>query len=285
MPALGHLVRKTSRRLEYVGIGDARLESDLLWMTALGIDRPTLYARFPDSLTDIEADTAEELIQRRLRREPIAYLMGKREFFGLDISIAPGVLIPRPETETVVEETLRLIEPIDSPTIADVGCGSGAISIAIAVNRPDATVFALDVSERALQITAMNAEAHKVVDQVQILNSDLLASLASRQHVIVANLPYVMSHEIPTLEPEIRMFEPVAALDGGNDGLRLIYDLLAQAPGRLLPGGSVILEVDPRQIANTSNSARMHFPGAQVHVVKDLACRNRVLLVTATKLD
>ena len=279
MPDLGLLVRKTAVRLETAGIGDARLEADLIWMTALGVDRAHLYAAFNEPAPEDGAERAAELMARRLAREPVAYLMGKREFYGVEIVVGPGVLIPRPDTETVVEETLRLIERIDAPRIADVGCGSGAIAVALAVTRADATVYALDVAPRALELTALNADANGVSDRVQVIASDLLAALPGPGHVIAANLPYVRSDELPTLDPEVRLFEPRAALDGGDDGLSLVRRLLAEAGACLYPGGAVVMEMDPRQIEAASQTAAVCLPSAKMRVVNDLAGRERVLVV------
>ena len=278
-PTLGFLVQKTARHLEAAGIGDARLEADLIWTTALGIDRAALYAAFRDTPSEEEAGRAETLCERRLNREPVAYLMGTREFYGLPIAVGPGVLIPRPETETVVEETLRLVEGQASLVLADVGCGSGAIAVALAVARPDAVVYALDLAPRALELTAHNAATHGVSERIHVLESDLLAALPRPVHVVAANLPYVTSDEIPLLEPEVSRYEPREALDGGADGLMLIRRLLAEAGGHLLPGGALVLEMDPRQIAAASDAAVTCFPGAHVRAVRDLAGRERVLVV------
>ena len=278
-PTIAHLVQKTARRFEAAGIGDARLEADLIWTTAMGIDRAALYAAFRDTPTAEEQQRAAELCERRLNREPVAYLMGTREFYGLPIAVGPGVLIPRPETETVVEETLRIVEDEASPVLADVGCGSGAIAVALAAARPDAVVYALDVALRALELTAHNAEKHDVSNRVVVLESDLLAALPRPVHVVAANLPYVMSDEIPLLEPEVSRYEPREALDGGADGLVLIRRLLAKAGEHLLPGGALVMEMDPRQIAAAGDAAAACFPGARIGTVRDLAGRERVLVV------
>ena len=278
-PTLAHLVHRTARRLEAAGIGDARLEADLIWTTTLGIDRAALYAALRDTPSDEEAGRAEALCERRLNREPVAYLMGTREFYGLPIAVGPGVLIPRPETETVVEETLRLVESVASPVLADVGCGSGAIAVALAVARPEAVVYALDLAPRALELTTLNAESHGVSSRVRVLESDLLAALPCPVHVVAANLPYVMADEIPLLEPEVSRYEPREALDGGADGLALVRRLLAEAGGHLLPGGALVLEMDPRQTAAASDAAAACFAGARIRAARDLAGRERVLVV------
>lgn len=250
-------------------------------MTALGVDRARLYAAFGEPLSSDAAGRAEALLARRLAGEPVAYLMGKREFYGVELAVGPGVLIPRPDTETVVEETLRLVEGVESPLIADVGCGSGAIAVALAVARPDADVYALDLAPRALELTALNAAENGVAGRVRVLESDLLAALPAPVHVIAANLPYVRSDEMPTLDPEVRLFEPREALDGGEDGLGLVRRLLAESGALLLPGGAVVLEMDPRQIAPASEYAAAALPGSATSVARDLAGRERVLVVRA----
>lgn len=279
MPALSTLVRKTARRLEAAGVADARLEADLIWMTALGTDRAALYAAFSEAPPTEALRRAEALLQRRLNREPTAYLMGEREFYGLRVAVAPGVLIPRPETEAVVDETLRLVESVPAPALADVGCGSGAVAVALAVARPDAVVHALDVAPRALELTARNAAAHGASERVRVAESDLLAALPGRVNAVAANLPYVASAEIPLLEPEVSRYEPREALDGGEDGLDLVRRLLAEAGERLLPGGALILEIDPRQSEAAQAAARGCFPAARIRVERDLAARERILVV------
>jgi release factor glutamine methyltransferase len=250
-------------------------------MTALEVDRAELYARFAESPSPTESETAESLIGRRLRHEPAAYLMGRREFYGLDVTVAPGVLIPRPDTETLVEEALAIALSLGEthPAIADVGCGSGAIAVALAVNLPRAALFAIDTAQRALEITRLNAERHGVADRIEVLEGDLLAPLRGPVDLIAANLPYVMSSEIPTLEPEVRSYEPREALDGGDDGLDVIRRLLDAAPSSLRSGGAVLLEIDPRQVASATAYAGRALPGAAVRLVKDLTGRDRVLVV------
>lgn len=281
MNTLGTLLRKTERRLAKAGIGDARIEADLVWMTALDVGRTELFSRLPDAATEAESSAAEALIERRLRHEPAAYIMGKREFFGLNLTIAPGVLIPRPDTETLVEEALRIAPslPAGGLRIADVGCGSGAIGIALAANLPHAHVFATDIAPRALEIASGNAERHGLAGRMTFHLGDLLDPVPGPVHLITANLPYVASHEIPTLDPEIRIYEPREALDGGDDGLDVIRRLLNSAAGQLVAGGAMLLEMDPRQIEEATAHARERFDGAIARAVPDLTGRDRVLVV------
>ncbi len=281
MTTIGPLLRRTERRLANAGIGDARIEADLVWMTALEIDRAELYARLTDAPDPGQAEAAESLVLRRLRHEPAAYLMGHREFYGIELTVAPGVLIPRPDTETLVEEALRLAGRRWSsrPVVADVGTGSGAIAIALATHLPDAHIYAIDISERARQIASLNAERTGVQDRIVVLAGDLLDPLPEAVDLIAANLPYVMSAEIPTLDPEVRLYEPRVALDGGDDGLDLVRRLLTGAGAKLRDGGVVLLELDPRQIERATSFAANALPGSSIRTVSDLAGRERVLVI------
>ncbi len=283
MTTVSMLLRDTTERLARAGIGDARLEADLLWMTALDTDRTHLYAKLQDTPDQNAMNAAADLLERRLRHEPVAYLMGHREFFALQFYVAPGVLIPRPETELVVEEALRLLHERltgrENVSVADIGTGSGAIAVSVAVNCAQATVYASDISAPALEIAALNAREHGVSDRVRFITGDLLSPIPGPVDLILANLPYVMSSEVPTLEPELRLYEPLEAFDGGADGLVLIGKLLADAPRYLNKGGAVVLEMDPRQIDRAKELALEAFPGATVRILLDLAGRPRVLVV------
>ena len=282
MPAIGQLIRQTEQRLAKAGIGDAPIEADLIWMTALELDRAQLYARMRDEPSADERRRASDLIERRLRHEPAAYLMGHREFYGIDLLAGLGVLIPRPDTEALVEEALRIARSRPgSITIADVGCGTGAIGIALAANLPNATVYAMDLYDPALEIARRNIERCGLSERIEIIKSDLLDELREPVDIIAGNLPYVRTDEIPTLDPEIRMYEPREALDGGDDGLDIIRRLISSAPAYLKPGGVILMEMDPRQVAAASAFAAATIPWAKLHVVQDLARRDRVLVVQA----
>jgi release factor glutamine methyltransferase len=277
------LLRDTTEQLTHAGIDDARLEAELLWMTAMDTDRTHLYANLRDTPDDDAMNAITELLERRLRHEPVAYIMGHREFFALRFHVAPGVLIPRPETEGVTEEALRLLNSWlpgrENITAADIGTGSGAIAVSVAVNFTQATFYASDVSPRALEIAALNAGRHGVSDRVHFVMGDLLSPIPGPVDLVLANLPYVMSAEVPTLEPELRLYEPMEAFDGGVDGLTLIGQLLADAPHYLKTGGAVVLEMDPRQVNRARELALEAFINATVRILPDLAGRPRVLVV------
>ena len=284
MSTLGVRLDDTARRLAAVGIDDPRLEADVLWMKALDIDRAQLYARLHDDPAEAHATAAEALTARRLRREPLAYVTGTREFYGIDLTIRPGVLVPRPDTETLVDEAISVLahraEP--APVIADIGCGSGAIALALAASVADATVHAVDRSPAAVGLTRANAERHGLGERVRVYLGDLTAPLPEPVDLIAANLPYVRSDELPTLEPEVSVFEPAEALDGGADGLDLVRRLLREAPARLKPGAAVLLELDPRQFDEAAAFAAEAMPDARARSVRDLAGRERVLVLETT---
>ena len=281
MSTLGIRLDRTARQLAGAGIEDPRLEADVLWMAALDIDRAQLYARLQDAPAKALAATAEALMARRLDREPLAYITGSREFYGLELTILPGVLVPRPETETLVEEAIAVLSRRQelATVAAGIGCGSGAIAVALAARLPGVTVHAVDRSPTAVGLTRTNARRHGLASRVRVHQGDLTAPLPERVDVIVANLPYVRSDELPALEPEVRVFEPAEALDGGADGLDVVRRLLREAPAHLKPGGAVLLELDPRQFDAATAFAGEALPRAQPRSVRDLAGRERVLVL------
>ena len=208
--------------------------------------------------------------------------MGRREFYGLDLLVDSSVLIPRPETETLVEQALSIAPMMTGAVelvMADVGTGCGAIAISLALHLPAAQVYAIDTSHDALEVAACNTRTHNVSDRVILGQGDLLEPLPEQAHIIVANLPYIPSRRIATLQPEVQR-EPRLALDGGPDGLDCIRALLAQAPGKLKDGGAILLELDPEQVPAAEQLARKHFPGAKTNVTKDLGGLDRVFSVS-----
>ena len=216
-----------------------------------GVTRSALYARYEDAIEPQVAEQFEALVTRRLGREPSAYITGRREFYGLEFKVTPDVLIPRPETEQVVESALKLAryEPQRARLrIADIGTGSGAIAVSLAKALPRAEVSATDISRAALGVAAENARRHGVERRIAFRAGHLLTPLHDYVDLIVANLPYVTTADWSRLEPELREHEPRLALDGGSDGLDLIRDLLRQAPRYLRPGGHVLLEIGEGQV-------------------------------------
>lgn len=262
-----------------------RLDAEVLLAHALGIGRPALLARLHDPLPASARTAFVELIHRRLHHEPVAYLTGHKEFYGLGFYVDHRVLIPRPETELLVERAIALRTTYyamrhSQPRIVDVGTGSACIAVALAAHLPQARVYATDASTEALEVARINVERHTARDRVHLTRSDLLDDLEPdlRFDIIVANLPYVAEPVLAHLPPDVRDYEPVErALAAGPDGLNLIRRLLAQAPARLRRGGAVLLEIGAEQGAAVSALARRHFPDAEARVLHDLAGLDRVV--------
>jgi release factor glutamine methyltransferase len=227
---------------------NARRDAELLLLHTLDITKAALLANPARELTPTEEQTYEAAITRRLRQEPIQYITGTQEFYGLPFRVTPAVLIPRPETELLVEAVLARL-PHDHPvSIADIGTGSGAIAIALAAHLPHATITALDLSPEALAVAQSNAAVNNITSRIRFLLSDLLSALPpSEQHAhfdaIVSNPPYVPLADAPTLHPQVREHEPHTALFAGPDGLDIYRRLIPQARQALKPGGLLALEI------------------------------------------
>ena len=236
--------------LAAAGIASAELDARVLLERAAGIDRAGLLTRGAEPLSPAAGERFRALLERRARREPLAYVTGEREFWSLRLAVDPRVLVPRPETETLVEAALARLAP--GARVADVGTGSGAVAIALAVELPAASLWAVDRSRDALAVARANAAAHALADRITFLEGDLLAPLAplaGTLDAVVSNPPYIPAAEIARLEPEVRDHEPRLALDGGAAGLDAIARLAAGAPSLLAPGGWLLLEVGAGQAA------------------------------------
>ncbi|MBI5285348.1 MAG: peptide chain release factor N(5)-glutamine methyltransferase [Chloroflexi bacterium] len=272
-------LHSATRRLESAGIDDARLESEVLLASASGVDRAHLLANLPDAVDPGAGPRFESLLARRLAHEPLAYIVGHREFYGIDVACGPGALIPRPETEMLVELALDEVRKRGSGVrIADVGTGSGAIAIAIAANAPGVHIAAIESSAEALAVARRNIERHGLTPRIELREGDLLEG-AGTFDVIVANLPYVSEADWTDLEPEIRDNEPRAALVGGHNGTEVVERLLEQAPAHLAPGGVLAAEIGDTQAERVLAAAHRRFPGALACVMKDLGGRDRMLVV------
>lgn len=259
------------------------LDAELLLAHCLGWDRARLHTYPEQSLSAAQRRSFETLTHRHAQGEPIAYIIGCQEFFGLDFLVDNRVLIPRPETELLVEEAiawLRMREPdCKHLIVADIGTGSGVIAVSLTTACPRLTVYAIDASTGALEIAAHNASRHGVADRVQFLHGDLLSPLPEPVHLIAANLPYVSAAEMAQLPPHIARFEPHQALDGGPDGLAVVERLLAQVPSCLQPEGLILLEIGAAQGNLALARAQHHFPAAQIYVRQDHAARDRLLVI------
>ena len=214
-----------------------------LLLHTLGITRAQFYANPDREVTPKQQAAYEAAIARRLANEPIQYITGDQEFFGLALRVTPAVLIPRPETEHLVEAVLAELKSSPAPRILDIGTGSGAIAIALAHHLPQAQVVATDISSAALAIARENAARHNLADRIMFFESDLLASLSGPFDAIVSNPPYVPEADRATLHPQVRDHEPASALFAGADGLAIYRRLIPQALAALAPNGLLALEI------------------------------------------
>ena len=281
MAVLRTVIQDTHQKLESAGIPDARLEAEVLVMSVLRMPRQAIFAEQEREVSEQQQVALDELLKRRYTREPLAYILGQREFYGINVVLTPAVLIPRPESEGLVEHALFMammgMESTDL-TIADVGTGSGAIAINLAMHLPMGRIFAVDISDSVLDVAAYNIRAHGVGDRVSLAIGDLLDAVPEPLDLIVANLPYIPTDRISTLQPEVQK-EPVLALDGGADGLDLIRRLLAQAENKLKSHGIILLEMDPDQVPVVAELALQHFPKGSTDVEQDLAGMDRILVI------
>jgi len=254
-------------------VEDASLEGELLLRHALNIDRVQLYIDLGKELPPQQEETIMNLLERRLNGEPAAYITGRREFYGLDFEVNPAVLIPRPESELLVEKALSIAKNRPLSTLADIGTGSGAIAVSLAVNLPRTLIYATDISAAALETASANCRKHGVSGRVRLLEGNLLEPLPEPVDLIVANLPYVSQSE---LNPES---EPPLALDGGADGTERIAQLCCQAGGKLRAGGCLLLEIGQGQREAVTAILHNIFPGGTIEVFPDLAGIDRAVLL------
>lgn len=269
----------TINHLKERGSDTPRLDAEVLLAHAWKCPRIQLYTRYDQILpADVRA-AMRELVKRRAAAEPVAYLVGYREFFSLNFEVRPGIFIPRPETETLVMEALEFLKSQEAPRVLDLCTGSGCIAVSIAHEHPTALVTAVDLNPLAVEVATNNAARHGVADRVTILHGDLTAPVPAGEtfDLIVSNPPYVREDEIPTLAPDIREHEPHLALTAGEDGLDVIRRLLVEIPPRLRHPGAVLIELSPEQ----GPAAVDLFSGAglfsRVDLVRDLARVDRVL--------
>jgi len=265
------------------GSDSGRLDAEVLLAHALGLRRLDLYLQFERPLSAAEVDRYREACRRRAGGEPVAYIRGRREFMSLDLLVTPAVMIPRPETEVLVEAALRALaqiapegRPAGGPRVLDVGTGSGAIALAVAAGRIDSRVLATDISTEALDVAARNVQRLEMQDRVELRQADLVDGIGEEFDLVLANLPYIDPEWPDAVTAEVAASEPGLALYAGRDGLDLFRRLLPELP-RLAPGGRALLEFDPRQSAALRQIAE---PIGAIEVLRDLAGLERVLVIS-----
>ena len=261
MPELVRLVdvlTRTERWLRERGIPSPRYEAELLLCKALEMERLQLYLAHDRPMNQHELDLLRPMVRRRGAREPLAWILGEQGFHGIELAIRPGVLVPRPDTEVLVDATLGLIGEDEPPPVylADVGCGSGAVGLALAVARPSLRVYAIDIDPTAIEVTRDNVNRLALTDRVGVLRGDLLHAVPPQRPIdwVVSNPPYIPTEELAACEPEVSQHEPRTALHGGRDGLDAYRALLPQAAARARRG--VLVEVGHDQAGRVADLFR-----------------------------
>jgi release factor glutamine methyltransferase len=246
---IAEALREAAARLRAAGLAEPRREAGTLLAYALGRDSAFLITHADEALTAAQLADFRARVERRAAGEPFQYIAGRQEFYGLEFEVTPDVLIPRPETELLVEKALELLKGTVAPLLCDVGTGSGCIAVTLLHERKNARGFALDLSPAALAVAARNAARHGVGERLKLLVSDCFEALRSDEHgetrfdLIASNPPYIAESDIEGLQKEVRDHEPRVALTPGGDGLSVIRRLVAEAPEFLKPGGYLLLEI------------------------------------------
>jgi release factor glutamine methyltransferase len=267
--------------LRKAGIESARRDAATILADLIARDSAFLIAHAEDPLTAKDVARYRDFVERRAAGEPVQYIIGHQEFFNLDFNVTPDVLIPRPETELLVEKTLDLMPREELQNICDVGTGSGCIAISILHERPQACVTALDISRKALVVAERNAKRHGVLDRLELIVSDCFTELDNAQpkfDLIVSNPPYIEEQSFESLQREVREHEPRGALTSGADGLNMIRHILTNAPAFLVPGGHLLFEIGFNQYGTVSDMIdRATWTPVDIH--KDLQGIPRVVVL------
>jgi len=262
------------------GVENPRLDAEVLLSHVLQKDRLYLYVHFDQPLEERELATFREAVKKRASRLPVAYITGSKEFMGLDFQVTPAVLIPRPDTEILVETALNLLAAVERPEILDIGTGSGAICISMLVNLPEAKGTTIDISSKAIAVARGNADKHQVAERLSFCQGDLFGPVSGRKfHAILSNPPYIPAADIAGLTPEVQQ-EPSLALDGGKDGLDFYRRIIEEGRNYLATGGFIAMEVgiDQAQVVAAIAEATDFFKVSGI--VKDYGGIERVVVLT-----
>ncbi|GDX80117.1 release factor glutamine methyltransferase [Deltaproteobacteria bacterium] len=279
MKPLVELLTATTDFFRSRGIPSPRLDAELLIGHALGLNRVGVYLNFDRPIRDEELEPIRVMVRRRANREPVAWILGKKEFYGRDFAVGPGILVPRPDTETLIEALLARLGDADPTFVADIGSGSGCIGLTLAAEKPGVRLFAVDVSEIALATTKQNVEALGLKERVAVLRGSLLEPIPASRPLdwVVSNPPYIPTLDLDGLQPEVRDHEPRIALDGGADGLDVYRRLIPAAAARARVG--IALEVGAGQARAVAELVRDAGLG-EVAIVRDLGGIERVVIGT-----
>lgn len=281
---IGRLLTWTKDYLEKQGSGSPRLDAEVLLAHCKQCPRIALYTAFDEIAADDLRDKFRVLVKKRAEGMPVAYLVGKREFYSLNFAVTPAVLIPRPETEFLVVRALDLLKELTThgvanPQVADVGTGSGCIAVSIAKHSPAVHVTAIDLSAAALEIAKQNAAVHKITERITLAEGDLLTGFGNepRWNLILSNPPYISEPEFAELDKTVREFEPRSALVGGPAGTEIIERLLPQVAAQLLPGGTFLCEISPMILDAVEKLVAKHPVLEWQPPIKDIAHLPRII--------
>ena len=274
------LMQTTTEYLAQKGSDSARLDTELLLARALGTDRVQLYLRMEQPLLPQELDAFRELVRRRAAHEPVAYILGRRDFYGITLEVAPEVLIPRPATEILVDAALEFLGADAQARMLDIGTGSGAIALALLKERPGLAAVATDVSAPALALAKKNAAALGLETRAEFREGSLLAPLAADEvfGLVASNPPYIAEAELVTLSPDVRDYEPRGALTPGADGLALVKEIVGGAARHLRAGGLLLIEIGATQGEAAYALAEAAGAWQDIEVRRDLAGLDRLLV-------
>lgn len=274
---IGAILKWTGQYFGEKGVDTPRLDAEVLLCHILGKDRLYLYTHFDQPLNPGELSAYRGFVKRRVMRQPVAYITGTKEFMGLDFTVNEAVLVPRPDTEILVEAAIERLKKADQPVVADIGTGSGAIIVSVLHGLPLASGFAVDISEPALAVAGENAARHGVSGRLTLLAGDFLSPLPNRQFdALLSNPPYIPAADIAALAPEVRL-EPRLALDGGADGLNYYRRMMAEGPGYLKSGGFIAVEAGIGQAQAIAELACQQGL-TNIDIIKDLSGIQRVVV-------
>lgn len=285
---LAEAIKKAASTLSAHGVSDARLDAEVLLRFILDRDRAWLITHANEPLAGDKRKLFEDAVNRRAKREPLQHITGRQEFWGFDFRVTPDVLIPRPETEFVVESAIRAAGKRPGLTIIDLCTGSGCIAVSLAKELPGARIFATDVSEKALSVARENAGSHDVSSRIRFIEGDLFEpleelDLRGRVDIITANPPYIRSGDLPALQPEVKKFEPERALISGPEGTEIHRSILEAAPDFLKKRGAVIMEMGLGQAEGLIKIVNEDGRYSAPEILKDLAGIDRVIVAKKVK--
>jgi release factor glutamine methyltransferase len=287
---INSVLKEAEQKLGQVGIESARLDSEVLLAHVLGCDRAYLMVHSEQQINPEQWSAFQKLVNQREKHQPVAYLVGHKEFMGLDFLVTPDVLIPRPETEILVETAIKLAAKKKKPRILDIGCGSGSIIISLAKNINNAELIATDISKKAIALAQQNATRILGNNRIRFIASDIFTGISALQlkyDIIVSNPPYISESELVLLSPDIREFEPERALNGGRDGLQVIRRIIQESPAYLNDNGCLILEIGDKQSEKVRELVEQtnRFKVQSTQFILDLARKERILITKKSDLN